>query len=93
MDGPWSLISGAGAGDIDANNTPDPDVKASDDNYMPAKDIVGMYLRVTVTYTDKHGDDKPAMDGLGSHSPGGTQPEAQTRLPVFSVGRNGQPRV
>ena len=28
---------------------------------MPAKDIVGKYLRATVTYTDKHGDDKTAM--------------------------------
>ena len=27
----------------------------------PAADVVGKYLRATVTYTDKHGDDKTAM--------------------------------
>ena len=56
MDGPWTLIPGAGAGDTDASGTDE-----AYDNYMPAKDIVGMYLRATVTYTDKHGDDKTAM--------------------------------
>ena len=57
MDGPWTLIPGAGAGDTDATDA----VKASDD-YMPAADTADMYLRVTVTYTDKHGDDKTAME-------------------------------
>ena len=56
MNGPWSLISGAGASATAADAT----VKASD-GYLPAADIVGKYLRATVTYTDKHGDDKTAM--------------------------------
>ena len=30
-------------------------------SYQPAADIVGKYLRATVTYTDGHGDDKTAM--------------------------------
>ena len=29
--------------------------------YRPVNDVVGMYLRATATYTDKHGDDKTAM--------------------------------
>ena len=57
MNGPWSLISGAGAGADDATDT----VKASD-GYQSAVDIAGKYLRATVTYTDKHGDDKTAME-------------------------------
>ena len=60
MDGPWTLIPGAGVGDMDADNRSIPFVKAYD-AYSPAKETVDMYLRATVTYTDKHGDDKPAM--------------------------------
>ena len=30
-------------------------------SYMPAADVVGMYLRATATYDDSHGDDKSAM--------------------------------
>ena len=30
-------------------------------SYMPAADVVGMYLRATATYDDRHGDDKTAM--------------------------------
>ena len=56
MNGPWSLISGAGTDATDA----DTDTKASD-GYKPAADTVGKYLRATVTYTDEHGDDKTAM--------------------------------
>ena len=56
MNGPWSLISGAGAGETEATDT----VEASD-GYGPAADTVGKYLRATVTYTDKHGDEKTAM--------------------------------
>ena len=48
MDGPWTLIPGAGAADADA------DTKASV-SFSPAADIVDKYLRVTATYTDKHG--------------------------------------
>ena len=57
MDGPWSLISGAGGGNTNASES----VPKASDDYTPAADIAGMYLRVTVTYTDKHGDDKSAM--------------------------------
>ena len=34
---------------------------ATTDLYMPAADVVGMYLRATATYDDRHGDDKSAM--------------------------------
>ena len=56
MNGPWSLISGAGAGDTDATAS----AKAFD-GYEPAADTADKYLRATVTYTDKHGSDKTAM--------------------------------
>ena len=76
MDGPWTLIPGAGTGDIEATNT----VKASD-NYMPAKEIAGMYIRVTVTYTDKHGDDKTAM-AVSAHMVRAT-PTGTNSVPSF----------
>ena len=60
MNGPWTLIPGAGDNDTSANNTPGSVVKASD-GYSPVKTTAGMYLRATVTYTDKHGDNKTAM--------------------------------
>ena len=56
MDGTWTLIPGAGDGATAADAT----TKASD-AYSPAEETAGMYLRATVTYTDKHGDDKTAM--------------------------------
>ena len=56
MDGPWTLIPGAGD-----DATPASDSAKAMDNYVPVKEIAGMYLRATVTYTDKHGDDKTAM--------------------------------
>ena len=80
MDGPWTLIPGAGVGDTDANNSNTPFVKASD-AYLPAKDIAGMYLRVTVTYTDKHGDDKTAMD-VSAHMVR-VEPAGTNATPVF----------
>ena len=76
MDGPWTLISGAGAGDTDATAT----VKASDD-YTPAADIAGMYLRVTVTYSDKHGDDKTAM-AVSAHAVR-AEPSGTNSSPAF----------
>ena len=78
MDGPWTLISGAGVGDIEADNSGALDDKASD-AYSPAKEIVGMYLRATVTYTDKHGDDKTAME-VSAHMRSGQSPQAKTHL-------------
>ena len=79
MNGPWSLISGAGAGDTDADAT----TKASD-FYEPAADTVGKYLRATVTYTDEHGDDKTAM-AVSAHAvravPTGTNSD-----PAFTQG-------
>ena len=59
MDGPWTLIPGAGADAIAATGITS-DTKARVP-YTPPKETAGMYLRATVTYTDKHGDDKPAM--------------------------------
>ena len=76
MDGPWSLIPGAGTGDTDATAGN----KASDD-YMPAADIAEMYLRVTVTYTDKHGDDKSAM--AVSANAVRTVPSGTNSVPTF----------
>ena len=78
MNGPWSLISGAGAEDTEATDS----VKASD-SYQPAADIVDKYLRATVTYTDepwrrqdRHGRVSPRRPGgavrhqLRPHLPG-----------------------
>ena len=76
MDGPWTLIPGAGAGDIDATN-----ILEASDNYMPAKEIAGMYIRVTVTYTDKHGDDKTAM-AVSAHMVRAT-PTGTNSVPSF----------
>ena len=79
MDGPWSLISGAGAADTEAASA----VKASV-VYTPAADIAGMYLRVTVTYTDKHGDDKTAM--AVSANAVRAVPSGTNSAPIFPVG-------
>ena len=91
MNGPWSLIAGAGAGDIDA----EVGTKASD-GYQPAADTVGKYLRATVTYTDKHGDDKTAM-AVSAHAvravPTGTN-SAPTFMPAAvsrSIDENSPP--
>ena len=71
MNGPWSLISGAGAGDTDASNA-----------YSPAGDTTGKYLRATATYTDKHGDDKTAM-AVSAHAVRAAAPGTNS-APVFS---------
>ena len=71
MNGPWSLISGAGAGDTDAINV-----------YSPAGDTTGKYLRATATYTDKHGDDKTAM-AVSAHAVRADPPGANA-APAFT---------
>ena len=75
MNGPWSLISGAGADDMDATAV----IKAS--GYQPAADTVGKYLRATVTYTDKHGDDKTAM-AVSAHAVR-AEPSGMNSAPAF----------
>ena len=49
--------------------------------YMPAMDVAGMYLRVTATYTDEHGDDKTAM-AVTAHMVRAT-PSGGNAAPVF----------
>ena len=71
MNGPWSLISGAGAEDTDASN-----------DYSPAGDTTGKYLRATATYTDKHGDDKTAM-AVSAHAVRADPPGANA-APTFT---------
>ena len=71
MNGPWSLISGAGAGDTDAISV-----------YSPAGDTTGKYLRATATYTDKHGDDKTAM-AVSAHAVRADPPGANA-APAFT---------
>ena len=71
MNGPWSLISGAGAGDTDASN-----------GYSPAGDTTGKYLRATATYTDKHGDDKTAM-AVSAHAVR-ADPPGENAAPTFT---------
>ena len=44
---------------------------ATTTSYMPAADVVGMYLRATATYDDRHGDDKTAMATVGQCGAGG----------------------
>ena len=83
MGGPWTLIPGAGDSPTVADNSGEPDIKASDD-YTPAKAIAGMYLRATATYTDKHGDDKPAM-AVSAHAVRAT-PAGGNSAPEFSAG-------
>ena len=71
MNGPWSLISGAGAADTDASS-----------GYSPAGDTTGKYLRATATYTDKHGDDKTAM-AVSAHAVR-KDPPGENAAPAFS---------
>ena len=79
MDGPWTLIPGAGAGATAATATD----KATD-FYMPAEETDGNYLRATVTYTDKHGDDKTAM-AVSAHMVRAV-PAGGNAAPEFSAG-------
>ena len=76
MDGPWTLIPGAGDGAIAA----DANTKASD-TYAPANETDGMYLRATVTYTDEHGAGKTAM--ATSAHPARAKPAGTNASPDF----------
>ena len=49
--------------------------------YMPAKDVAGMYLRVTATYDDEHGDDKTVM--AVSARPARAKPTGTNSPPSF----------
>ena len=84
MDGPWTLIPGAGAGAM----TPlpaSPAIPRREFPTSPVKETAGMYLRATVTYTDKHGDDKTAMM-VSAHAVRAS-PQAQTQPPCFPPAR------
>ena len=52
--------------------------------YTPAADVDGMYVRLTATYNDKHGDDKTAM--ATSAHPVRKAPAGGNAAPEFSVG-------
>ena len=60
-------------------------------SYTPAKDVAGMYLRVTVTYSDKHGDDKTAM-AVSAHAVR-AEPAGGNSAPVFSAGETDTRKV
>ena len=58
-------------------------------SYTPAADVAGMYLRLTATYNDEHGDDKTAM--ATSAHPVRKAPAGGNSAPVFSAGETGHP--
>ena len=53
-------------------------------SYSPAADIFDKHLRVTATYTDKHGDDKTAMT-VSAHAVR-AEPAGTNSSPVFPAG-------
>ena len=53
-------------------------------SYTPATDVAGMYVRLTATYNDKHGDDKTAMET--SAHPVRKAPAGGNSAPGFSAG-------
>ena len=79
MDGPWTLVSGQTRNSYDA----------------PAADVADQYLRVTVTYTDRHGSGKTAM-AVSAHAVR-EEPAGGNAAPVFdddivrSVNENSPP--
>ena len=76
MDGPWTLIPGAGMSTAATDS-----VKASN-AYTPVKATAGMYLRATVTYTDRYDDgDKTAM-AVTAHMVR-AKPVGQNSTPAF----------
>ena len=83
MDGPWTLIPGASAS---PGPTPATENGKAMDGYTPTKETDSNYLRATVTYTDKHGDDKPAM--AVSARAVRAKPAGMNSTPVFPVGAN-----
>ena len=82
MDGPWTLIPGAGAGATAAAAA----AKAMDD-YTPTKETDGDYLRATVTYTDKHGSSKTAMPAVSAHAVR-AEPSGTNSDPTFPTSAN-----
>ena len=54
--------------------------------YDPVAGVVDKYLRATVTYTDKHGDDKTAM-AVSAHAVRAV-PAGRNSSPVFPAGSN-----
>ena len=60
-------------------------------SYTPAADVAGMYVRLTATYNDKHGDDKTAM--ATSAHPVRKAPAGGNSAPAFSVGATDTRRV
>ena len=68
MDGPWTLISGQTSGSYDA----------------PAADVADQYLRVTATYTDRHGSGKTAI-AVSAHAVR-EEPAGGNAAPVFGDG-------
>ena len=83
MSGPWTLISGATtAGAITAG--------AITASYMPAADVVGIYLRATAIYDDRHGDDKTAM--AVSANAVRAEPSGTNSVPTFPVGADDNDR-
>ena len=60
-------------------------------SYTPAADVVGMYVRLTATYNDKHGDDKTAM--ATSAHPVRKAPAGGNSPPEFSAGDTDTRRV
>ena len=80
MSGPWTLISGATtAGAITSRRA------INRLTYMPAADVVGMYLRATATYDDRHGDDKTAM-AVSANAVRANPPGGNVRPFVYSSG-------
>ena len=61
-------------------------VGTTDDMYSPVAGVVDKYLRVTATYTDKHGDDKTAM-AVSAHAVR-AKPAGTNSSPVFPEGSN-----
>ena len=60
-------------------------------SYTPAADVASMYVRLTATYNDKHGDDKTAM-AVSAHAVR-KGPLGGNSAPVFSVGETDTRRV
>ena len=70
-------------------------VGATENMFSPVAGVVGKYLRATVTYTDKHGDDKTAM-AVSAHAvraapPNNAPPTFPTDDNTRSVDENSPP--
>ena len=60
-------------------------------SYTPAADVAGMYVRLTATYNDKHGDDKTAM-AVSAYAVR-KAPAGGNSAPAFSAGDTDTRRV